>query len=109
MFELRVIAFPIVLIAYLYALTHWDVVKRPTLFLIGLLALLLPFVGNLFYIFTVIERDWQMVIDNIFTFAGLTVAFWLFAMACFGGKLPLEKAFGFDLRKDEDAGADAAE
>ena len=105
------IAFAVVLIAYLYALTHWDVVRRPKLFLIGMLAMLLAFVGKIFYIFTVDPRAWQFMLDRIFMYVGLIAAFWGFAMACFGGKLPLEKAFGFDLRKDGDAdtGADAAE
>jgi hypothetical protein len=100
------IVFPVVLLAYMYALTHWDVVRRPTVFLIGLVALLLAFVGKVFYIFTATEHDWQSVIDNIFMFVGLTAAFWAFAIACFGAKLPLEKAFGFDLRSKEDAEGD---
>lgn len=102
------IAFSVVLIAYLYALTHWTVVRRPTIFFIGLLAMLAAFIGKIFYIFTVDPRSWQLVLDHIFMYVGLIAAFWGFAMACFGGKLPLEKALGFDLRGKEDA-ADAAE
>ena len=101
------LVFVIVLIAYTYALTHWKVVCRPSVFLVGLLGLLAVLAGKVFYIFTADAHSWQMVIDRIFSTFGLIVAFMGFAMSCFGDKLPLEKAFGFDLRgHDDDAPGD---
>jgi hypothetical protein len=103
------LVFVIVLIAYVYALTHWKVVNRPNVFLVGLVGLLAVLAGKVFYIFTANAHNWQLVIDRIFSTFGLLVAFWGFAMSCFGDKLPLEKAFGFDLRGHDEAPADAGE
>jgi len=91
----------ILLVFYLAALTRFaKMVKRSTPFFIGCLAMLLMILGEAFRIYGNEDVTALVILERAFLFVGIVVGFWAAVIACYAAKLPLEKAFNFDLRDD---------
>ena len=76
----------ILLVFYLYLLVKPQSIKRQSFFLLGVLAVLLAILGQLFYSFA---ARWSTILGGVFGGVGALVAFLCAVLACYGGKLPV--------------------
>ena len=85
----------ILLVFYLFLLAHFDLVKRPAFFLIGVLGLAAAFAARFFAI-SGVSTDGIFYVVRILDSAGGAAAFLMAVASCFCGKLP-----GVDKQADE--------
>ena len=75
----------ILLVFYVYLLARWQHVKRPSLYLIGVLGLLFGMLGGFFGM-----GQTGATLARIFGTIGCMVAFAAAVGACFGAELPVQ-------------------
>jgi len=78
----------ILLIFYLVMLFKWSGVRRPFFFLIGIVGLLMMFVGDFFVVGGAQENEGLQTVKKVFDTIGALVAFICAFLSCYGAELP---------------------
>ncbi len=81
----------LIVLFYLYALIKWDIVKRPPLYFLGVVGLLIAFVGAFF---VVGEKGGYPTAQKILEIIGLLVAFVSAVVCCAGASVSMQGMIG---------------